>query len=328
MRSAQDLALPAFISSLHATGPLVDSILLNCVGLEATGELTAAVEEWRWRSRTGEEPVGSDRNKQKSWDIVSAKKTFEDLFSRANQVDSARLKAAARAESGLWLHAIPIPSLGTHLDAETLRIAIAQRLGASVCQPHTCRCGKLMDALGHHALSCRMGAGRFPRHAALNDVVKRALMSAGLPSVLEPVGLDRGDGKRPDGMTIFPFSNGQSLVWDATCVDTFAQNNVISSAIEPSCAAAAAEGAKRRKYRVLAEQHRFEPLAFETAGVFGPSTLITIGEIGRRLKAETGEPRETMWLKQRLGIAILRGNALCVRASSRRAEADSSPECV
>ena len=29
--------------------------------------------------------------------------------------------------------------------------------------------------------------------------------AAGFPSQLEPVGLERGDGKRPDGITLFPF---------------------------------------------------------------------------------------------------------------------------
>ena len=40
------------------------------------------------------------------------------------------------------------------------------------------------------------------------DVIKRALRKAGLPSVLEPPGLDRGDGSPPDGITVFPFSWG------------------------------------------------------------------------------------------------------------------------
>ena len=42
--------------------------------------------------------------------------------------------------------------------------------------------------------------------ANLNDVVKRALAVAGMPSWLEPLGLDRGDAKRPDGLTVFPFA--------------------------------------------------------------------------------------------------------------------------
>ena len=61
-----------------------------------------------------------------------------------------------------------------------------------------------------------MSAGRFPRHSALNDIIKRALDAAGFPFQLEPVGLDRGEGKRPDGITLFPFQSGKSLIWDAT----------------------------------------------------------------------------------------------------------------
>ena len=37
---------------------------------------------------------------------------------------------------------------------------------------------------------------RLPQHSALNNIIKRALSSAGFNEVLEPVGLERGDGKR------------------------------------------------------------------------------------------------------------------------------------
>ena len=46
----------------------------------------------------------------------------------------------------------------------------------------------MMDGKDLHGLSCRYSAGRHPRHSAMNDVVKRALLKAGLPSVLEPPG--------------------------------------------------------------------------------------------------------------------------------------------
>ena len=42
----------------------------------------------------------------------------------------------------------------------------------------------------------------------MNDVIKTALQKAGLPSVLEPPGLDRGDESRPDFTTVFSFSGG------------------------------------------------------------------------------------------------------------------------
>ena len=119
----------------------------------------------------------------------------------------------------------------------------------------------------------------------MNDVVKRSLQKPGLPSVMEPPGLDRGDGLRPDGITVFPFSGGRCLVWDYTCVDTFAHGVHLNKfAMEAGIAANSAEERKRRKYAALAEAHQFEPIAVETMGVYGESTGVIIRVIGRRLQ--------------------------------------------
>ena len=93
-----------------------------------------------------------------------------------------------------------------------------------------------------------------------NYKIKRALEKAGLPSVLEPPGLDRGDGSRPVGITVFPFSGGRSLVWDCTCVDTFTGVHLNRSAMEAGTAANSAEERKRRKYAALAEAHQLGPI--------------------------------------------------------------------
>ena len=82
----------------------------------------------------------------------------------------------------------------------------------------------------------------------MNDVVKRALQKTGLPSVLEPPGLYRGDGSCPDGIAVFQFSGGRSLVWDCTCVDTFAWVHLNRSAMEAGIAADSAKERKRREY--------------------------------------------------------------------------------
>ena len=135
---------------------------------------------------------------------------------------------------------MPLPSLGLLMDSQTVRTSVALRLGELICEPHPCRCGSQVDRLGHHGLSCRYSAGRLPRHANLNDVVKRGLAAAGIPSWLEPVGLDRGDGRRPDGITVFPYSQGKCLIWDATCVDSLSATAVVESAIELGSAALSA----------------------------------------------------------------------------------------
>ena len=225
---------------------------------------------------------------------------------------------AAREEgSGAWLHALPSSALGTLLDPDCLRIAVALRVGARICEPHKCRCGKMIDSLGHHPLSCRYSAGRHPRHASLNDIVKRALTTAGIPCNLEPPGLDRGDGRRPDGMTVFAYRNGMPLVWDATCVDTFAATHVVHCAVNPAHAANQAEQAKIEKYRNLTDRYLFQPISVETTGVFGAQTKTFLKDLGRKMSTETGDTRETAWLQQRLSIAVVRGNALCITAAAK-----------
>ena len=151
----------------------------------------------------------------------------------------------------------------------------------------------------------------------MNDVVKRALQKAGLPSVLELPGLDRGDGSRPDGITVFLFSGGRSLVWDCTCVDTFAGVYLNRFAMEAGIAANNAEERKRRKYAALAEAHQFEPIAVKTMGVYGESTGVIIRAIGRRLVEATGDPREANWFRQNLAFAIHRGNAFSILSAGR-----------
>ena len=69
-------------------------------------------------------------------------------------------------------------------------------------------------------------------HAALNNIIKRGLSAADIPSMLEPVGLCPMDGKRADGVTVIPWKRGQSLTWDVTCWDTLAPSHVPGAASE------------------------------------------------------------------------------------------------
>ena len=78
-----------------------------------------------------------------------------------------------------------------------------------------------------------------------------------------------------------------------------------------------AEGRKRNRYAHVSERFRFEPLAVETTGVLGPSTIKFVTELGRRVRERTGEYRETQWLLQRISVAVARGNAAAVLASGR-----------
>lgn len=60
---------------------------------------------------------------------------------------------------------------------------------------------KLLNNMGHDGLSYGKRVGHL-LHAAVNDIIRNALLTAGLPAVLEYVVITRGEGKRPDGMAI------------------------------------------------------------------------------------------------------------------------------
>ena len=318
LRSTVDVALPSYVASLHCCNQLISSMLPANLRPNFVSECATAVEDWKATTDDSELPEGEAKRQQRAWDSVIAERHRESLLSEANQFARARLLSAGTPESGAWLHAIPSGNLGTLLDSETLRVSIATRIGADVCTPHRCRCGATADSKGYHALTCRLSVGRHPRHTALNDVVRRSLLSAGIPSILEPTGVDRGDGKRPDGMTVYPYSRGVSLLWDATCVNTYAESYIPSTAASAGAAARDAEQRKRRKYADLTGRFLFEPVAFETAGACGPSTKSFIKQLGARLISATGDYRETAWLWQRLSIAIMRGNAASVLATAER----------
>jgi len=90
--------------------------------------------------------------------------------------------------SGDWLSALPIASCGLRMDDESVRVAVALRLGLGVCVPHSCLCGEAVDAWGQHAFVCKHASGRTQRHHALNDIVARSFASAGIPASKEPSG--------------------------------------------------------------------------------------------------------------------------------------------
>jgi len=50
----------------------------------------------------------------------------------------------------------------------------------------------------------------------------------------------------------------------------------------------------------------------ETMGVWGLGATDLVSALGRRLAADSGDPRSAFFLKQRIDIAIQRGNAQSV----------------
>src|SRR6218665_300054 len=188
---------------------------------------------------------------------------------------------------------MPIAACGLFLDNEAVQVAIGLRLGLDLCSPHVCHCGGEVDPEGHHSFTCRKSQGRSQRHFAINDILWRALTK-------EPLGLFRADGKRPDGATIVPWSQGRYLAWDATIVHTCATSYITSETL---------------KYGEIPSSFIFQPVAIESLGQFNRSALEFIGEIGNRISLITGNKRETSFLFQKLSVCIQRFNLVAFKGT-------------
>ena len=321
VRSATLLAPSAFLASAAGSAHLVHQIIPSRLHNSPYPEVEDALKSWH-QGHNDPPPVASDAFRQKNWDTPRVTAVADALLRAApDETARARLLASQRRETGEWLQAPPMSALGLRMDNEVIRVAAGLRLGITLCLPHQChQCSADVDHLGLHGLSCRKSQGRHPRHAAVNGLIRRYLASAKIPSHLEPSGITRSDGKRPDGATIMPWKNGRTMVWDATCPDTFAPSHVAHAAREAGTVASQAERNKCQKYALLCTSHHFVPIAIETSGVFGPEAASFFGELGRRIRAETGEPRSLQFLLQGISVAVQRGNAAAVLGTAPAAD--------
>jgi len=253
---------------------------------------------------------------QSCWEDIYLTKKLKSLsIGLDDQISQCRLLALSSKQAGKWIDALPSSSLGTLLDKDTLRFATALGLGIKICEQHTCICGATVHENGLHGLSCQKSAGRRSRHDEINDLIKTSLVSAGIPSILEPIGTCLEDGKRPDGMTLIPWAFGKAPLWDATCVDSFASCHISNSSKILGFAACEAETKKINKYASLCHDYHFVPVGVETTGVLGKHAIEFFKLLSHKLKLATGEPRSSSFLLQRLSIAIQRGNAASMLAT-------------
>ena len=314
IRKPTALAPSTFLASASAAAPWIARLLPEeRIPLSPDNLLAEAAV--RWSRLAGKAvPSGHEAISQRALDDGISLAISNELFVQADPVNRARLLASLAPGSGAWLQALPCSSLGLRLGNNELRIAVGLRLGAPLVRAHKCVCGAEVEANGHHGLACRRSAGRHRRHALANDVIVRAIRAVEVHAELEPPRLLRGDGKRPDGATLDPWYSGRYLVWDFTCPDTLAPSHLRQSSLVAGSAAAGAEARKNSKYAELvsAADLLFTPVAIETLGTWGPSALSLCADIGGRTASLIGDLRATSFLKQRLALAVQRGNAAAV----------------
>ena len=157
---------------------------------------------------------------------------------------------------------------------------VGLRLGLGLCVPHQRLCGSLVSSTGVHSFVCKKAPGRTARHHALNDLIARTLVSAGIPVTKEPNGLSRSDGKRPEGLNLVPWNEGKPLPWDTTVVCTVQTLAVyVSGSARGGTAAKTAAQRKETKYATLLGTYLSQTVVIESLGT-GRSDFVISGRAG------------------------------------------------
>ncbi|KAL5500326.1 hypothetical protein EMCRGX_G011871 [Ephydatia muelleri] len=279
IRSAVRLAPSAYLASAAASSTLVHQILLPQFSDTDLLCFQEALALWT-NSSNQSPPEGITSYHQKSWDIPTILAIKENLLNSAtNESSKSRLLAAFSEESGIWLNALPLSSLGLRMDDSTFQIAVSLRLGLAFCKPHSCHhCGCEVTAFATHGLSCVKSQGRYRRHSSLNDIIHRAFGASRIPSRLEPSGISRSDAElhhRRQGQWLTKLRNGNSTNMDPN-------------------------------------MYLFAPVVIETSGVFGKQTLLFLKDLACRFCKVSGEVKSLPYLLQCLAVAVQRGNAVSV----------------
>ena len=162
VRSAQEVALPAFLSSVQGTLSTTCSLLPPEVR-EGKNEFFEIGSE-KWLLQSGKSNLPDIQIFQSNWDRPICEKKLKDLIENADSdVEKARLLAISSENASSYLNALPLPSLGLKLSDAELPIVIGLRLGATLCQPHQCICGKNVEPDGLHGLDCNKQIGHFDK---------------------------------------------------------------------------------------------------------------------------------------------------------------------
>ena len=268
-----------------------------------------------WQSMELSLPEEKSRSSQEAWDNIACSRAASTLPIHTED-DKIRLEAASSDHSAAWLNAIPSPLIGTLLNDAVFRTAISYRLGLEFVGDSSCVCGMKIDARGLHALACQKLSGpKIARHDDICDVLARSIRQGGIPCRLEPQGLSVVDRTRPDGETLRPWRNGLPLSFDVTVPDSFCVSHRPEARKGPGFVVSKAEALKLRKYAHLAASHVFIPFVIDSAGVWGRAADNLVKEIARLIKANCAENRALEFLRQRISLAVARGNARLLSAA-------------
>lgn len=105
-------------------------------------------------------------------------------------------------------------------------------------------------------------------------------------------------------------------MWDATCADSLATSNMSGLIKTPGMASERAAARKHSKYSLIKNNYHFVAVAVESFGPWSKEAVNLLNKIGSNMIRLTGESKVRHYLFQRVSLAIQKGNAISINAST------------
>ena len=124
IHSACQLAPSAYLASAAGTSDTLNSMLPASLHNASIPDVESGLSHWS-KGNNSAPPVPPASSFQKAWDLPKMQLVAQGLLANADSPSSrARFLAASTPESGKWINAFPISSIGLRMDNSTIRIAV------------------------------------------------------------------------------------------------------------------------------------------------------------------------------------------------------------
>ena len=189
---------------------------------------------------------------------------------------------------------VPSPGLGLRLEPAEVQTLVKLRLGLELGNAGD-MCpycpDKVLDALGHHAVTCKRGPDVVSRHNVIRNTIHDVCRRAALSPILEQgAGLDNeGTLSRPADILIPTWTMGKAGALDITVVHPLNNSNIFGASTSAYQCLASAEERKHRENGAKCEELNWlcVPVAVTPYGCWGSEGKSALKKVVWKLAVRT-----------------------------------------
>ncbi|KAL5475887.1 hypothetical protein EMCRGX_G025764 [Ephydatia muelleri] len=232
----------SYIASLSSSGavPLSQENLIHAV--ELFNSLVPSSEA------VSMEEVLTSRIHQKVLSNKIDNHLFNILYEQSSAADRAHLLSVSSPHAASWVSIIPLEGLGLHLQPSEFQVAIKWWLGLDTSCGSICPLcpGRVLDPLGHHALTCKRGGDVVTRHNKQRDTHAETCCRAHLSVKVEAGSNLTKDHShtRPANILVPNWSLGKLAAFDLSVMSPLNSNVLLEAGLAAGQAARATEQRK------------------------------------------------------------------------------------